>query len=383
MAQIRPEQPVDVEPPERPRKALRYGVPLGIAGVTALTIGLVPALAQTGDGLDDISAEDLITKVLESDVETVQGTVKVQTDLGLPALPAGLGGDKGSSADPTENLTSLLSGESKLQVAADGPDKQKVTLVGKGGKDYTVLHSGDDLWAYGAGSDEVFHGTGVDAAAADAEKKDGGEHGLPDDLADLSPRELAQEALERTADTSSVTVAGTTSVAGQDAYQLRIAPKQDASTVKDIRIAVAETGVPLKFTLTTDDNTKVLDVGFTQVDFAKPDAGTFAYKPPAGAQVTEKDLGEREAAPDKGQAPAWAKDVETHGSGWTTVGEISLPAGALDEDGAGMMLDTFTEKADGGRLFSTPLVNALVTDDGKVFFGAVDADELSKVAAEN
>ncbi|MQY13392.1 hypothetical protein SRB5_35400 [Streptomyces sp. RB5] len=376
MAQIRPEPPAEEEAPRPSRKALRYGIPLGIAGVTALTVGLMPALAQGDDGLDDVSAEELITRVLDSDAQSVQGTVKLRTDLGLPALPGGLGSGSGDDADPGAAALSLLSGDHTLRVAADGPDRQKATLLDQGGHDYTALHDGGDVWAFSTGSDKVFHGTNADAAAEGDE-----DHALPEDMRDLTPRELARELLQRSGDTTDVTVDGTVNVAGREAYQLKVTPTQDASTVKDVRIAVAENGVPLKFTLTADDDTKVVDVAFTRVSFAKPSADTFAYKPPAGADVTTRDLSQRR---DTGRMPELAKgDVETHGSGWTTVGEVKLPDGALGEDGARSFLDALTKKTDEGRLFSTPLVNALVTDDGRVFFGAVHAGELNRTAAAN
>jgi hypothetical protein len=48
------------------------------------------------------------------------------------------------------------------------------------------------------------------------------------------------------------------------------------------------------------------------------------------------------------------------------------------------LFDSFTEKAEGdfgtGRVFSTRLVNALMTDDGKVYVGAVTKEGLIKAA---
>ncbi|MFC7220278.1 outer membrane lipoprotein carrier protein LolA [Streptomyces polyrhachis] len=399
MIRIGAPQAVGDEPVKRTRKAVRYGVPAGIAALAAATIGLVPALAQDSAGLADLSAEELIAKVLDSDAQAVQGTVKFRADLGLPTLPGGLGGGTEAGADPRAAVMGLLSGEHTLRVAADGPERQKATLVGERGGDYTVLHNGDDVWAYGGGAKEVFHGTGADAARAGG--KDGAT-ALPEELADLSPREFAKQALAQVGESTSVSVEGTTSVAGQDAYLLRIAPKERASTVKDIRIAIAENGVPLRFTLTSDSDAKVVEAGFTQVSFAKPAADVFAYKPPAGTKVTEEKLGEHRkdgAGPEGllggfGKGAEGAKDVKIHGSDWTTVAELRLPDkaksgkdgkdGKGEQDGEGgpaALLGALTTKADGGRLFSTNLVNVLVTDDDRMFVGAVDKAELERLAA--
>ena len=54
---------------------------------------------------------------------------------------------------------------------------------------------------------------------------------LPKGLKNATPQDLAQQALKAAGDTTSVTVDGTARVAGRDAYQLLIKPKQSASTI--------------------------------------------------------------------------------------------------------------------------------------------------------
>ncbi|MET8299367.1 EamA family transporter, partial [Streptomyces sp. NPDC005180] len=76
------------------------GGPVAVAGVAAATIGLVPALAASGDpDLPEVTAQQLIEKMAASDVEQLSGTVKISTDLGLPSL-GGLAGDAASSFAP-------------------------------------------------------------------------------------------------------------------------------------------------------------------------------------------------------------------------------------------------------------------------------------------
>src|SRR5690348_1050361 len=75
------------------RKAARYVVPVAVVGVAAVTIGLVPALADSGDpDLPKISAQQLIEKIAKSDVQQLSGTVKISTDLGLPDFGGLAGG---------------------------------------------------------------------------------------------------------------------------------------------------------------------------------------------------------------------------------------------------------------------------------------------------
>jgi hypothetical protein len=230
-----------------------------------------------------------------------------------------------------------------------------------------------------------------------------------------------------------VTVDGTAAVAGRDAYQLVIKPKGAAhSTVDSVRIAVdAKNGTPLKFTLNAKDGGKpVVEMGYTKVDFGKPAAETFRFKPPKGTDVTEQKMDEHAAHPGKHGKPGHpGKSGELDrleklekleksgkgarpdmtgmnilGKGWGQVAEIKAPKGALSgmpgmtgQDGKGggagegsgsaqgdQLLDSFTDKAKGdfgtGRVFSTRLVNALMTDDGTVYVGAVSKEGLIKAA---
>ncbi|OQD52764.1 DUF2092 domain-containing protein [Streptomyces phaeoluteigriseus] len=380
------------------RKAVRYIVPVTVIGVAAATIGLVPALADSGDpDLPKITAQQLIEKIAASDVQQLSGTVKITTDLGLPdlgGLESGLlsgatgatGDDGGSSADPSAKLTELASGTHTLRVAADGPDRQKLSLL-ENAAEYSLIHNGKDVWGYDSASNEVYHST-VEQGTEAAEP-------VP-----TTPKDLTDEALKAVDDTTSVTVDGTVQVAGRDAYKLLVKPKQSGSTVGAISVAVdARTGLPLKFTLTpASGGAAVVDAGFTQVSFAKPGAATFDFTPPKGAKVTEEDGADAAAeapAPSKGDLEGdFAKDLaglDVLGDGWTSVatfdsgGEGMPSSGDLpDAGGLGGFLGSFGDKVDGkfgsGTVFSTRLVNALVTDDGKVYVGAVTKDALVKAA---
>jgi outer membrane lipoprotein-sorting protein len=384
------------------RKAARYVVPVAVVGVAAATIGLVPALADSGDpSLPKITAEQLIEKIAKSDVQQLSGTVKVSTDLGLPSLgglesgmlSGATKGSGGSSADPQSKLMELASGTHTVRVAADGPDKAKVSVL-ENAAEYSVIHNGSDVWAYDSKSNEVYHST-----APAAEK---GREKAPKDVP-TTPKELADEALKSVDDTTSVTVDGTAQVAGRDAYKLLIKPKQSGSTVGAITVAVdAKTGVPLKFTLVpTSGGAAVVDAGFTQVAFAKPAASTFDFTPPKGAKVTEgkdskgkdskgKDSKAPESAPSRGDLGKGLDGLKTVGKGWSTIAEFDtggqgMPSGSSSEGGnVSGFLNSLGDHVKGtfgsGTVFSTRLVNALITDDGKVYAGAVTKDALVKAA---
>ncbi|MFE6100831.1 outer membrane lipoprotein carrier protein LolA [Streptomyces laurentii] len=400
------------------RKASRYIVPVAVAGVAAATIGLVPALAAAGDpDLPNVTAQQLIEKIAASDTQTVSGTVTISTDLGLPSiaglLPSAPAGGGGEGADPSAKLTELISGSHTLRVAADGPDRQKLTIL-DGSDEYTLVHNGADVWAYDSKSGEVVHEKDAAAGKGEGAGKDRKAEKAPKGMP-ATPKELADEVLKAAGDTTSIGVGGTAKVAGRDAYQLVIKPKQAGSMVESVKIAVdASTGTPLKFTLASVDGGKpVLDAGFTKVDFGKPDASAFDFKAPKGAKVTEgsadafgkggKDGKEGPAAGLEkgfggplgslmGGAGEAGKNGGNHpeviGEGWTAIAKLDTGAKAPKTEEAPKefqgFLDGLGDKVSGkfgsGTVFKTKIVNALMTEDGRVYVGAVTPQALVDAA---
>ena len=165
----------------------------------------------------------------------------------------------------------------------------------------------------------------------------------------------------------------------------------------------AKTGVPLKFTLTpASGGAAVVDAGFTKVDFAEPAASTFDFTPPKGAKVTEGDGSRRGKAPEDCQGlprgSEGARDAQGGGidglkiigEGWTpspsstpaarACRRARRPAATTSPGFLDVLGDQVTGKFGSGTVFSTRLVNALITDDGKVYAGAVTKDALVKAA---
>ncbi|MFB6479053.1 outer membrane lipoprotein carrier protein LolA [Streptomyces virginiae] len=393
------------------RKAARYAVPVAVAGVAAATVAMVPAFANAGGpDLPKVTAQQLIEKVAASEVQQLSGTARITTDLGLPKIASGLlggGGIAGGSANPEDKVAQLANGSHTLRVAADGPDRQRLTFL-DGKDEYSLIHNGDDVWGYDSKSNEVFHEKNAEAGKG----KDGGkEHKTADRLA-ASPQKLAEEILKAAGPTTDVSVGDTAQVAGRDAYQLVLKPKQSGSTVGSVQIAVdAKNGVPLRVQLLSAQGGKpIVDAGFTKVDFAKPAGDTFAFTAPKGAKVTEGvdeagkgGAGEHwkalESFPGLGGLTGGAGekgDVKVLGEGWSTVARIDSGVDRslkdLENDKntpkeAKQFLNSLGDKVTGkfgeGRVLSTRLVNALITDDGKVYVGAVTKDALVKAADAN
>ncbi|MEU8521579.1 DUF2092 domain-containing protein [Streptomyces sp. NBC_01216] len=373
------------------RRASRYIVPVAVAGVAAATIGLVPALAASGDpDLPEITARELVEKIAASDTQSLSGTFKISTDLGLPSFAGLVGGGGSSSADPQDRLTELFTGTHTLRLAADGPERQRLTVL-DGSDEYSLIHNGEDVWAYDSASKEAYHekADGPKGGAEDGAKAGGTPGGVP-----ATPKELADELLRVADGTTSITVGGTAKVAGRDAYQLVVKPKQSGSTVESVKVAVdAATGTPLKFTLRSASGGKpVVDAGFTKIDFGKPAASSFAA--PSGARITEGfPEGEDKAPRGLGGLGDLTgledgDGVNVIGEGWTAIARLDTGTPAPEDSEipaeARGFLDALGDKVSGkfgtGTVFSTKLVNALMTDDGKVYVGAVTKDALVDAA---
>lgn len=399
-------------------KAAKYAVPVAVLTVAVASIGLVPALADNGDpDLPKISAEELVAKIADSDVDQFSGTVKTSTDLGLPGgaleglMPSGSPSSESGDVDPASKLQSLFSGEHTVKVAADGEDKQRATIAGDAG-DYTFVHNDGTVWGYDSAAKTAYKG-----AAPQGDQSKGAKG-----LEKANPQEAAKKLLAALDDTTSVAVDGTTKVAGRDAYQLAVKPKDAPdSTIDALRIAVdAENGVPLKVSLNAKSGGDPIgELAFTEVDFSKPAASTFDFKPPKGTKIVEEDdLAKEKGQHDKGQhdkpnlgsipglegipgldefdGKQGGKDgaasgtTDVIGKGWNSVlvaktgegveGDKALP----DEGRAGKLLDAYTDKVEGdfgtGRVVSTKVINALITDDGSVYVGAVTKEGLVKAA---
>lgn len=395
----------------RRRKLVRYAVPVAVAGVAAATIGLGTALASTGGSpsLPHLTTEQLLDKMAAAKVDTVSGSVRVTTDFGLPAGLGGgaLGGmsggtfgpgsavghgtkdgghgsgDAGSAADPRAKLTELLTGSHTLRVAADGPDRQRISIVDNTAE-YSVIHNGGQMWAYDSATNSVFHTTEPKGARHGKEAHQREAHNLP-----ATPQDAVRQALKAVDPTTSVTVDGTAEVAGRDAYQLLIKPKQSDTTVGAIRVAVdARNGTPLRFTLTPKGSDKaVVDIGWTKVDFGKPAAGTFDFTVPKGAKVTEGKPADRNRRDQRDQGPF--SGLTTLGKGWDTVVQLKAAKGAPSGLGKGNgnaagLLGSLGHRVTGrfgsGTVVGTRLVNVLITDNGAVYAGAVTQDGLVKAA---
>ncbi|WP_157155961.1 MULTISPECIES: DUF2092 domain-containing protein [unclassified Diaminobutyricimonas] len=335
------------------------------AAVAVIAVGTVAATAAPNVDLPDKTPAELIELAAGSSVQAFSGTVEQSSEMGLPELP-----DERGFADAADALEFLTSSHT-ARVWVDAPERGRVqlldTLAERG-----AVKNGSELWLYSSEEEEVTH---VTLPAG----------GLPEPSPGptLTPNELADRLLADLDSSTAVTAGDDTRVAGRTAYQLVLTPRTDDTLVDSVVVALdSETGFPLSFAVhATGQAEPALAVAFSSVSFETPTADTFAYTPPAGATVEELSAEEIAAKLSAGGHSAADHPLPlVTGSDWATV--VELPAGALPAEAlASPLLAQVTQVVDGGRLFSTALFSVLVTDDGRVFAGAVPATTLQAAVA--
>ncbi|MCE3554184.1 outer membrane lipoprotein carrier protein LolA [Pseudonocardia sp. RS11V-5] len=328
----------------------RIGTGVAIAGAVGLGLVAVPAGAGAAPNLPPVSPEDLVASVEKANPGPLNGTVELDNALGLPAIPG---------------APDLANGTKDARVWSDGAGKGRVALPSAQGEK-TLVSDGTTAWSY-------------DSTDRTATKKavTPGEH--RPEAAD--PTRSAADAIAKLRTTSTVSVDGTAEVAGRPAYELVLAPKPTERTLlREVRIAVdSEKRIPLRLTvLATGSSDPALEVGFTDVTFGPQDPSLFTFTPPPGTTVKEAPQG----GPDHGTNGGKPTVV---GDGWDAVVIAKRPAQEQPSQGAPDLsrLGTPVSGSWGsGRLITTAVASAIVTDDGRVAAGAVPQQVLTEALSK-
>ncbi|WP_438386973.1 LolA family protein [Actinopolyspora saharensis] len=352
------------------------GVAAGALGLTSLAL---PAGAQDPN-LPRATAEELVSSVLDADAPAMAGRVTVDNDLGLGALPGT--GDAGEF---------LSAGEQSLRVWSDGQRAHRMSVQQDDGE-ITVVDDGSTLWKWDSAERTVVKHPDVPQRAESG-------------TGQADPSELARSIVGKLRDSSSVTVDGTTSVAGRDAYELVLEPKPGERTkLSEVRVAVdAEHRIPLRVEVGTNDSPEpALRAGFSRIDFGSQDPGLFRFTPPENARVRTADPdGHAERHGDAHQG-AESLAPRTKGAGWDTVVTTRVPAQALrgaqqnsgDRDNRSQqsggnlrgLLERAGEPVNGswgrGWAVDTSVGSAVITSDGRVVAGAVPRQVLIEALKE-
>jgi outer membrane lipoprotein-sorting protein len=315
---------------------------IAVAGVVGLGLLALPGGAGAAPQLPPVTPEDLVASVLTAQPGPFNGAVELDNQLGLPELP---------------DLPQAANGTSTAQVWSGGDGTGRVQIPNPTGE-RTLVSDGTTFWSWDSN----------DKTVTKATKQAGQARSAPAD-----PTKAATDALAALQPTSVISVDGTDEVAGRPVYDLVLAPKPTERTLlREVRIAVdAQERVPLRLTvLAQGSSTPALQVGFSDLTFGQQDPKLFTFTPPEGATVTD--------APGRPQNATKPDAPTVVGDGWDRVVVEKLPAqqsGKPDLAGLGTPV---SGSWGSGRLISTAVGTAIVTDDGRIAAGAVPEQVLSE-----
>ncbi|PFG18717.1 LolA family protein [Serinibacter salmoneus] len=403
------------------RTRARWAVPGAVALAVAAAVA-VPTLASADAGdLPETTPTDLLADVAAAEPFALSGTAVYTARLGLPELTAEMTG----GADPLN----LLSGSSTIRVWTDGAERSRVALLGSA-SEYSVVMDGPQMWTYSSADNAVTH-LSLDTESLAMSEEFAAQEAMPTGEVP-TPTEFAEHLLAVAEENAQVTLGEDVRVAGRDAYQLLLTPTTPGTLLQEVSIAVdGETYLPLSVQVwsTQEPGAPALELAFTDLTYETPSDAALAFSAPAGAAVTEHALSAddlREQSMHQGEAPTLPGDltneategatlpegVSVSGEGWAEivrVEDVDLTAllsgdpeqvqaeladspfadgrnGDLMEefkgegDGFGVdgnaLFDQLTTPVEGGRLFSSTLLSALITDDGVLYVGSVPTQAL-------
>ena len=393
------------------RISKRWVPSIAVPAVIAVGAIAVPLQANAID-LPDLSPQQVMVLMQGADVTEFSGTIVKSSNLGLPTLEFSSMMSEDSIAQMEEKMPAemadfvpaviesntltqaieLISGSHTIRVYVSGQDKLRAQILDPMSQRDLIVN-GNEFWVYDAKMATALTGT-IDIEADPAKQAEAEQKVLDyaDSIAlDLSsPEAIADYLVSMVDETSQIEVGRDHSVAGRSAYQLIISPDSPNSLVASAAVSVdSETGMPLKVEIfSTTQVEAAMTVGFESISFGSVDQGLFSFTPPAGTSVETFDADELMATLDGYEKPeGYVSDYEVPaepevlGSDWDSVVHLAALPADIPQDlmATELFADMLTE-VPGGKVFSTPLVNVLLTDSGEVYMGAVTIDYLLSLA---
>ena len=375
------------------------------------------AMPAAAVDLPDLTPQELLS-LMDGEVTGFSGTVVKTSNIGLPALEMSSMMSQEQVDEMAERmpegfedlvpqlieqnaltqLIELAAGTHTMRVYASELGVRVQVLDPLSQRDFIVNEN--EFWAYDAGKATALTGTFDAQMQATLEKSL-----LQLQVDAASPEAVVDALLEEVSDSTVLSVGDDHSIAGRSAYELIATPLSDVSLIDSIVVSIdSETGMALDVKVfSVEQSEPAFAIGFESIIFETPDAALFSFTPPAGTTVevqqvpeelrelseeyagrefTEAEL-ENLSADAKAQWEAQGLPAgDIVGENWESIVYLaSVPADVpLDMLETELFADLMTD-VDGGKVFSTPVVNVLITDSGEVYAGAVTIAHLLAVAA--
>jgi outer membrane lipoprotein-sorting protein len=408
----------------------RWMPALVVPAVIAAGAIAVPMQANAVN-LPDLSPQQVML-LMDGEIAGFSGTIVKTSDLGLPPLEMSSMMDEAMIEEMKEKMPAgfedfipsiieqnaitqaveLIAGTHRIRVYASEVGMRVQILDRMSQRDLIINQN--EFWAYDARNATALTGT-FDMEVSENEKAEfetKAKAELDKYLAQIqldisNPEAVANYLMTKIGETTEVSVGKHHRIAGRTAYQLIAQPNAENSLVESVVISVdSETGMALDVKVySVEQDAPAFHVGFETISFETPDASLFSFTPPPGTTIETlevpaelkaeletlkmqyEDLGftnednlamraELEARYADAPKPAMI------GKGWDAV--LYLPAMPEEVPMEMMENELFADlmiQVDGGKVFSTPLLNVLITNSGEVYLGAVTIEYLQEVAA--
>jgi outer membrane lipoprotein-sorting protein len=412
----------------------RWAPALAVSTVIAVGSFAIPLQASAVD-LPDLTPQQVML-LMDREITGFSGTIVKTSDLGLPALEMSSMMSKDMVKEMEEKMpdgfeefipnlieqnaitqaVELISGTHKIRVYASEVGMRVQVLDRMSQRD--VIVNENEMWTYDAKNaiattakfeDKI---SDADKTKIEADAKASFQEYAAKLQLDISnPEAVADYLMKMIGETTDVSVGKEHRIAGRSAYQLIAKPKAQNSLIDSVYVSVdSETGMALDVKVySIEQETPAFQVSFESISFATPDASLFNFTPPAGTTVetlempaeleaelatlkkeyeakhASKEITESDFAAKKAELEAKYADQpkpEMIGEGWESVIYLpavpkAVPMEMLENE---LFADLLTQ-VPGGKVFSTPVANVLITDTGKVYAGAVTIEFLQQVAS--
>lgn len=374
--------------------------------VAPAVVGVVAAFPMQASAVDlpDLSPTELMVMMQDAKPVEFTGVVLKTTNLGLPALELSsmLSEEEVErmrektpeefadfvpevvASEELAKAMELITGEHRVRIFVGETGMRAQILDRMSQRDLIVNQ--EAVWTYDS-REQVATYASIDQSKVEQGKlsamqqieKYAAEIGI--DL--TNPQAVADYVMSQIGDSSEVTVGVDHYKAGRTAYELIVKPNSSVSLVDSVVLSIdSETAVPLAATVYSVEQTEpAIQVGFESISFADQDENLFTFTAPAGTEVTNLDemqVPEYEATEKElleGEKPQMV------GEDWDSV--VVMPAGEVNflaEIQDNQLLSSLLKPVAGGVAFETPLVKVLITNDGRIFAGAVTLTHLQKLA---
>lgn len=258
----------------------RIGIVVLVAAMAITVVGVASVRADPSPDLPPIGGDELLASAFGALARpfTISGAVETHIDLGIPQIPAAVGG--GSAGGPLGAIAAVA-GDQRYRVWRS-PDGVRVAhLLPFAEQDVVVDRH--DAWFWDSSDMSAIHLAGIpgttlwDASLSATAVRD----------ADLV--RFAQRMLDAVAPCANVTVDGTAIVAGRPVYQLVLTPRSTLTLIGRIAVAIdAATRLPLRLQVfSRNSDGAAIEAGFTEVSFGPIEPSMFAFTPPPGTTVRQ------------------------------------------------------------------------------------------------